>query len=128
MSLTEDFEIQVEATLAGKRILWNHNTRIYDEKPTRIRASLRQKTRWAQGHWFVALRNTGKVFSGLITGKLSAGEALSLLTYMYSLSTYLIALIQLAISLILLLPGFSYQVDAPTLNSLLGGLAIFAYS
>lgn len=128
MSLTEDFEIQVEATLAGKRILWNHNTRIYDEKPTRIRASLRQKTRWAQGHWFVALRNTGKVFSGLFTGKLSAGEALSLLTYMYSLSTYLIALIQLAISLILLLPGFSYQVDAPTLNSLLGGLAIFAYS
>ena len=28
MSLTEDFEIQVEATLEGRRILWNHNTRV----------------------------------------------------------------------------------------------------
>ena len=128
MSLTEDFEIQVEATLAGKRILWNHNTRIYDEKPTRIRASLRQKTRWAQGHWFVALRNTGKVFSALFAKRISLGEALSLLTYMYSLSTYLIALIQLVISLILMLPGFHYQADPPTLSSLLSGLAIFAYS
>ena len=128
MSLTEDFEIQVEATLAGKRILWNHTTRIYDEKPTRIRASLRQKTRWAQGHWFVALRNTGKVFSALFAKRISLGEALSLLTYMYSLSTYLIALIQLAISLILMLPGFHYQAAPPTLSSLLSGLAIFAYS
>ena len=126
MSLTEDFEIQVEATLAGKRILWNHNTRIYDEKPTRIHASLRQKTRWAQGHWFVALRNTGKVFSALFAKRISLGEALSLLTYMYSLSTYLIALIQLVISLILMLPGFHYQAAPPTLSSLLSGLAIFA--
>ena len=53
-SLTEDIEIQVEATLDGRRILWNHNTRVYDEKPTSFRASVRQKTRWAQGHWFVA--------------------------------------------------------------------------
>ena len=28
MSLTEDFEIQVEATLEGRRILWNHHTRV----------------------------------------------------------------------------------------------------
>ena len=118
----------MEATLAGKRILWNHTTRIYDDKPTRIRASLRQKTRWAQGHWFVALRNTGKVFSALFAKRISLGEALSLLTYMYSLSTYLIALIQLVISLILMLPGFHYQAAPPTLSSLLSGLAIFAYS
>ena len=128
MSLTEDFEIQVEATLDGRRILWNHNTRVYDEKPTRVRASLRQKTRWAQGHWFVALRNTGKVFKGLFTGKIGIGEALSLLTYMYSLSTYLIALIQLVISLILLLPGFAYEPGQVSADSYLGGLGIFAYS
>lgn len=128
MSLTEDFEIQVEATLDGRRILWNHNTRVYDEKPTRVCASLRQKIRWAQGHWFVALRNTGKVFKGLFTGKIGLGEALSLITYMYSLSTYLIALIQLAISLVLLLPGFVYEPGEVTLVSYLGGLGIFVYS
>ncbi len=76
----------------------------------------------------MALRNTGKVFSALFAKRISLGEALSLLTYMYSLSTYLIALIQLVISLILMLPGFHYQAAPPTLSSLLSGLAIFAYS
>ena len=33
-----------------------------------------------------------------------------------------------AITLILMLPGFHYQADPPTLSSLLSGLAIFAYS
>ena len=47
---------------------------------------------------------------------------------MYSLSTYLIALIQLAISLVLLLPGFVYEPGEVTLGSYLGGLGIFVYS
>lgn len=65
MSLTEDFELQIEATCDGKRILWNNNVRIYDEKPTRFYASFRQRTRWAQGHWFVAFKNTGRLFRAL---------------------------------------------------------------
>lgn len=69
MSLTEDFELQIESTCEGKRILWNHNVRIYDEKPTAFRASFRQRTRWAQGHWFVAFKNTGKLFRALFQRK-----------------------------------------------------------
>src|SRR5690606_3125618 len=34
--------------------LWNHFTRIYDEKPEQLKASIKQRTRWAQGHWYVA--------------------------------------------------------------------------
>ena len=52
-SLVEDMEIQTIATLKGRRIAYNHNVRIYDEKPTGIKASAVQKTRWSQGHWFV---------------------------------------------------------------------------
>ena len=52
-SLVEDMEIQTIATLKGKRIVYNHHARIYDEKPTDVKASAVQKTRWAQGHWFV---------------------------------------------------------------------------
>lgn len=52
-SLVEDMEIQTIATLKGKNIAYNHNVRIYDEKPTGIKASAVQKTRWSQGHWFV---------------------------------------------------------------------------
>ena len=128
MSLTEDFEIQVEATLEGRRILWNHYTRVYDEKPTSLRASIRQKIRWGQGHWFVALHNTGKLFRSLASGKISFGEFLSLLTYMYSIAAYVFAAVQLvaSIGLCLLVPGkplFSFN-----LSSLLSGIALFTYS
>lgn len=129
MSLTEDFEIQVEATLEGRRILWNHNVRVYDEKPTSLRASMRQKLRWGQGHWYVCLRNTGKLFRTLFARKISFREFFSVLTYMYSLSAYVIAVLQLIISLILLLPGFTPHAAAPAgIASILPGAAIFTYS
>ena len=128
MSLTEDFEIQVEATLEGRRILWNHVTRVYDEKPTSMRASIRQKIRWGQGHWFVALHNTRKLFSSLFTGRIGVGEFLSLLTYMYSLSAYVVILIQAAavLGLWLIDPG-KPLVDF-SLTGMLTGAAVFSYS
>ena len=127
-SLTEDIEIQVEATLDGRRILWNHNTRVYDEKPTSFRASVRQKTRWAQGHWFVALRNTGKLFRQLFTGKLRFGEFVSVFLYMYSLSTYLVTLVMLLCTLLLMLPGFNYAAQNTSALSQVLGVLIFLYS
>lgn len=127
-SLTEDIEIQVEATLDGRRILWNHNTRVYDEKPTSFRASVRQKTRWAQGHWFVALRNTGKLFRQLFTGKLRFGEFVSVFLYMYSLSTYLVTIVMLLCTLLLMLPGFNYAAQNTSALSQVMGVLIFLYS
>ena len=127
-SLTEDIEIQVEATLDGRRILWNHNTRVYDEKPTSFRASVRQKTRWAQGHWFVALRNTGKLFRQLFTGKLRFGEFVSVFLYMYSLSTYLVTIVMLLCTLLLMLPGFSHVTQNTSALSQVMGVLIFLYS
>lgn len=127
-SLTEDIEIQVEATLDGRRILWNHNTRVYDEKPTSFRASVRQKTRWAQGHWFVALRNTGKLFRQLFTGKLRFGEFVSVFLYMYSLSTYLVTIVMLLCTLLLMLPGFNYAAQNTSALSQVLGVLIFLYS
>ncbi len=128
MSLTEDFEIQVEATLAGRRILWNHVTRVYDEKPTSMRASIRQKIRWGQGHWFVALNNTGKLFRCFLNRQISFGEFFSLLTYMYSISAYVLVLVQTVATAALWLlhawePGFSVSWQ-----SLLGGTLLFSYS
>ena len=127
-SLTEDIEIQVEATLDGRRILWNHNTRVYDEKPTSFRASVRQKTRWAQGHWFVALRNTGKLFRQLFTGKLRLVEFISVFLYMYSLSTYLVTIVLLLCTLLLMLPGFHHAAQNTSVLSQVMGVLIFLYS
>ena len=128
MSLTEDFEIQVEATLEGRRILWNHHTRVYDEKPTSLLASIRQKIRWGQGHWYVALHNTGKLFRALAAGRIGFGEFLSLLTYMYSIAAYVVAAAQLVVStaLCLIVPGRPF-FDM-SLSSLLTGGLIFGYS
>ena len=128
MSLTEDFEIQVEATLDGRRILWNHNARIYDEKPTRLRASIRQKLRWGQGHWYVCLRNTGKVFRSLLQRKISPQEFLSVLTYMYSLSAYVVAALQLIIALILHFLPVEAQPAVAGVGGNITGILLFAYS
>lgn len=128
MSLTEDFEIQVEATLAGKRILWNHNCRVYDEKPTKLMASMRQKLRWGQGHWYVCLKNTGKVFSSLFHGKISFREFISVLTYMYSLSSYVVAALQLIISLLLMIPAFEYKPVPTNDAAMITGVVLFVYS
>ncbi len=92
-SLTEDFEIQVEATLAHKRIVWNHNVRVYDEKPTTARASYRQRTRWAQGHWFVTFRNSRRILQSVFKRQVSPWEALSIFTYMYSLTISFVVVI-----------------------------------
>lgn len=56
-SLTEDLEMEIEIVKDGGRVLWNHHTRIYDEKPDDLKVSIKQRTRWAQGHWFVAFTN-----------------------------------------------------------------------
>lgn len=101
MTLTEDYEMQVEAILDGRRIVWNHFTRVYDEKPTRLRAAIRQRIRWGQGHWFVTLHNSRKLVRALFAGRISIWEFLSLGTYMYSVAVMVAALLQLVFTAVL---------------------------
>lgn len=68
-SLTEDLEIQTVATLKGERIAYNHNVRIYDEKPTGLKQSAVQRTRWAQGHWFVFFKFGWRLFLHILNPK-----------------------------------------------------------
>lgn len=136
MSLTEDFELQIEATCEGRRILWNNNVRIYDEKPTRFRASFRQRVRWAQGHWFVAFRNTGRLFKALFKGTIKPLEFFSTFLYMYSLTPFVFLAIQLVLGLVLslmALAGFIPPRPVATdltswLTGNLPGILLFFYS
>ena len=133
MSLTEDFELQVEATCDGKRILWNQNVRIYDEKPTRFRASFRQRTRWAQGHWFVAFKNTPRLFKALFAGRISFWEFLSTFLYLYSLTPAVVLVFQMILSALSLLlnPASAMAGSAQTLGAWLTmnlpGIFLFFY-
>ena len=128
MSLTEDFEIQVEATLEGRRILWNHNTRVYDEKPTKLRAAIRQRMRWGQGQWFVTFRNTGKVFKSFFSGSISFGEFLSLLTYMYSVAALPLSIIQGICSVIVSLLNPAKPLIDLSISGVMVGVGVLVYS
>ena len=50
-SLTEDLVLTANYTLKrNKPCIWVHNARLYDEKPLKMKMSVKQRTRWMQGH------------------------------------------------------------------------------
>lgn len=61
-SLTEDQEIQVKAVITGKRVAYNAHTRIYAEHPTKLNQAVRQRIRWAQGHWYLFFKYYFRLF------------------------------------------------------------------
>lgn len=86
-SYTEDFELQVELSIQGKKSGWNHFAKVYDEKPNSFLASYHQRTRWAQGHWFVGITTTPKQIVSIFKSS-SLREVLSkieTLVYSYSM-------------------------------------------
>ena len=127
-SLTEDFEIQVEATLEGRKILWNHNTRVYDEKPTAFLASLRQKNRWGQGRWYVTLHETGNLFRALFGRRISIWEFMSLLTHMYTGAVYVLVLLQMVCSGLLRLMTPGMETGSTSVAGVIYSVVIFTYS
>lgn len=55
-SLTEDLEFTMQCLLRGEYAKWNHEARVYDEKPLGFAASALQRLRWARGHWDVCFK------------------------------------------------------------------------
>ncbi|MCL2812168.1 MAG: glycosyltransferase [Clostridia bacterium] len=50
-TLTEDLMMTAHYVRARRRpCAWAHDARLYDEKPLHMHASMRQRTRWMQGH------------------------------------------------------------------------------
>lgn len=52
--LTEDLEFGVRCVEQGVIPIWAHDAKVYDEKPTTLMASMRQRLRWMQGHFHCA--------------------------------------------------------------------------
>ena len=67
-TLSEDTEFSVRCMTQGIRIGYCHDAILYDEQPTRLRQSWRQRTRWSQGTVQVSLRYAGKLFRGIFRG------------------------------------------------------------
>ena len=126
-SLTEDFEMQVEATLEGRRILWNHFTRVYDEKPTSLKATVRQKIRWGQGRWYVTFHETRNLLRSFRLGRISVWEFMSVLTHMYSGSVYVILLLQTFFSGLISLIDPTRPMFHMSLGQIIYGVLFFTY-
>ncbi|MEW5933014.1 MAG: glycosyltransferase family 2 protein [Bacillota bacterium] len=52
-SLTEDLEYTVVLISRGIKVTWAHEAVVFDEKPTSLAPSCRQRLRWLQGKWQV---------------------------------------------------------------------------
>lgn len=59
--LAEDMEYTMELMTHGIRVGWNEKAIVYDEKPLTLSQSLKQRTRWMQGHADVASRYIPKL-------------------------------------------------------------------
>lgn len=68
-SLTEDLELEMEIVKDNGRVLYNYFSRVYDEKPDNFKISIKQRTRWSQGHWYVAFTNFKPMMKKLLTEK-----------------------------------------------------------
>lgn len=49
-TLVDDLELTVRLVLRGRRVAFVESTRVWDEKPIRWWASIRQRARWTRGH------------------------------------------------------------------------------
>lgn len=136
LSLTEDFELQIEAICEGRRLLWNNCVRIHDEKPTSLKACLKQRLRWAQGRWFVSIKNTPRLFRTLIAGRISFWEFLSTFFSMYNMCPFAVLMLEAALlGVIELLRMLSFDGLAPgtmTFSGMFGvnvaGVLVLFYS
>ncbi|MFO1568387.1 glycosyltransferase family 2 protein [Lactiplantibacillus plantarum] len=111
-SLTEDLEMQIRIIKTGGTIGWNHFTRIYDEKPEKLKIAMLQRYRWSKGHWFVAFRNYKSLLSLFFrTGKF---KYLDQLNYLFSMrqSIQILVCIMFFISALFLQNVFSNPLQA----------------
>ena len=65
-SLSEDTEFTVDCLLKGVRIGYCGSAELFDEQPTRLGQSVRQRMRWVRGNMLVLLRRGGHLAKGTV--------------------------------------------------------------
>lgn len=74
--LTEDIEFTAHNIVRGEKIGYCPAAVFYDEQPTGLRQSLRQRVRWVQGYLQVLARYGGKLLKGCLRGSFSCFDML----------------------------------------------------
>lgn len=116
-TLTEDIEFSVWCALKGIRIGYCHNAVLYDEQPTKLTFSFRQRVRWVQGTIQVSFRYLKRLFRGLKKGGKAGYTCLEHLTL--TIWGYLLCALMGIVNLVLSLLSWGL---VPTLWAVLGTL------
>ncbi len=66
--LTEDIEFTINSITAGRRIGYCGEAVLYDEQPTKLGQSFRQRKRWTKGYVQVFLKYGGAMLRGIFRG------------------------------------------------------------
>ncbi len=114
-SLTEDLEMQTIATTQGRRIAMNFAVRIYDEKPTGLKQSIVQKTRWAQGHWWNAFHHGPRLLKSLFHRQSMRQwwSKFDNVVYLFTMLNYGLAAFNLLLSLVAMAFGLVAEPHLP---------------
>lgn len=81
-TLTEDVEFYFQLCLQDVKIGWAHEAVIYDEQPTTLAQSWKQRTRWMQGHFSCMFIYGKRVFARVLREKsFQAFDSLIMLLY-----------------------------------------------
>jgi cellulose synthase/poly-beta-1,6-N-acetylglucosamine synthase-like glycosyltransferase len=103
VSLVEDFEFSTKAVILGKKIGYAYDAVTYDEKPITLKASIKQRSRWMQGHWNVAIRMTLPLIWSIISNrKTNLLSAIDYIMYLWSPGRVIIYFFYLGFVLFLL--------------------------
>lgn len=87
-SLTEDLELHAELVASGERVYWCHTARVYDEKPTNPLVSYKQRVRWYQGHFWVAVHYASSVLKRVFERSSGFSRLVAFDTFLYLLAPW----------------------------------------
>jgi cellulose synthase/poly-beta-1,6-N-acetylglucosamine synthase-like glycosyltransferase len=95
-SLTEDYELSLYAALNKLSTYYNPQAIFYDEQPTNLKVSIKQRSRWVKGYF-----SSRHKYLPLIINKLFQAYDSSLLLEVIGIIPYILILAGLAIKIIL---------------------------
>ncbi len=122
-SLTEDLVLTTRYVLAkNKSCAWIHEARLYDEKPTQLKPSTKQRTRWMQGHMDAMIKFAPKLLLAAIKNRSFRQFDMAFYLMRPMINLCLIACYVFRWSTLMLFPDI--YVDVPSLMSLVMAIVL----
>ena len=124
--LTEDIQFTTDCIVSGEKIGYCDEAVLYDEQPTTIKQSWRQRLRWSKGFFQVWARYDKKLFRGILDGSWSCYDMTMTVcpAFLISLLSIIFDIIGIFIAF---LAGSAYYHYMSTLGLIILGSVAEAY-